>query len=269
MQLKLGLMKNTELAAWFNITPKTYENARKNYLTKLETFAKFTVVRGGVMIDKIIIDTYIKNIDDDVKLYLQEVKNAEDNITSLTGISEVLCNQEEFSHVSVETMRGRMRRAGEKAFGITVEPESRGLYGSREYVWAIKLYDRPNHYRNFTEQEKKEFDALTEGFYSTSAERIQKEALLERAYREDNSMTKEEYFKKKEELGLDTFSEVIWQFKIRTGLQIVHATAHEIDQEYMDSARYQAPFLFITFLPNFGSAHQHYPHVTASLIPNT
>ena len=236
MQLKLGLMKNAELAKWFDITEKTYTNNRLGYLEKLTPFAEFTVVRGGVSISQIYIDTYIKNLDDDVKLYLQEVKRAEDNLTSISGISELLCETEEFAAVPLRTMKDRMSRAGKKAFGITAEPESRGLYGSREYVWAIKLYDRPNHYRNFTEQEKKEFDALTEGFYSTSAERIQKEALLERAYREDNSMSKEEYFKKKEELGLDTFSEVIWQFKARTGLQVVHATAHEIDQEYMESA---------------------------------
>ena len=49
-------------------------------------------------------------------------------------------------------------------------------------------------------------------------------------------MTKEEYFQRKEDLNLDTFSEVIWLFKERTGLQVVHATEHEIDQEYMESA---------------------------------
>ena len=236
MQLKLGLMKNAELAQWFNITPKTYENARKSYLTKLELFAHFTIVRGGVVIEKIIIDTYIKNMDDDVKLYLAEVKKAEDHITSLSGMSELLCSTKEFADVPVATMRGRMRRAGEVAFGITVDPESRGIYGSREYVWAIKLYDKPNHYRNFTTVEKQLFDELTESFYSTNIERIQKAALLEAAYRDSDAMTKEEYFKQKENLNLETFSEVIWLFKQRTGLQVVHATDHDIDVAYEESA---------------------------------
>lgn len=236
MQLKLGLMKNAELAQWFGISPKTYENSRKAYLTKLEPFAKFTIVRGGVMIESILIDTYIKNMDDDVKLYLKEVKKAEDHITSLSGMSELLCSTEEFAHVSVATMKGRMRRAGEVAFGITIDPESRGLYGSREYVWAIKLYDRPNHYRTFTTTEKQLFDELTEGFYSTNAERAQKAALLEAVYRDSDVMTKEEYFRQKQNLNLDTFSEVIWLFKKRTGLQVVHATDHEIDSAYEESA---------------------------------
>lgn len=236
MQLTTGIMKNADIAKWFGVTEKTYTNHRKSYLTKLEAFATFSIVRGGVMIESVIIDTYIKNMDDDVKLYLQEVQAAEDNLTSLSGISERLCSTVEFSAVPLATMRGRMRRAGEKAFGITLDVESRGLYGTREYVWAIKLYDKPNHYRNFTLQEKELFDELTENFYATNATRIQKEALLERAYREDSSMSKEEYFQKKADLGLDCFSEILWRFKERTGLQIVHATAHEIDEEYRESA---------------------------------
>lgn len=236
MQLQLGLMKNAALAAWFEVTEKSYTNNRLGYLEKLKPFADYTVVRGGVVIEKIYIDTYIKNLDDDVKLYLQEVLRAEDNITSISGISEQLCNTKEYSDIPLSTMKKRMNRAGKKAFGITVDPESRGLYGSREYVWAIKLYDRPSHYRNFSLEEKEVFDALTEGFYSTNVERVQKAALLEQAYRDDSSMTKEEYFQRKEDLNLDTFSEIIWLFKERTGLQVVHATEHEIDQEYMESA---------------------------------
>ena len=236
MQLKLGIMKNAELAQWFNITLGTYENARKAYLKKLEPFAQFTVVRGGVVIERIIIDTYVKNMDDDVKLYLQEVRNAEDNISSLSGMSEKLCATDEFANVPVATMRGRLRRAGEKAFGITAEEDSRGIYGSREYVWAIKLYDAPNHYRYMTLEEESIFDALLSSFYAKAPERIKRAALLEEAFKSDNEMTKEQYFKEKERLNLDIFYDVINLFKQETGLQVVHATAHEIDQAYLEGA---------------------------------
>ena len=154
MVLEARVMTNSELAQWFNITLKTFTNDRKKYLKKLEYFAEFVVVFGGVSIQKVYIEKYIKNLDGDVKLYLEEVKKAEDNITSISGMSEALCATAEYSDVSIRTMEGRMSRAGKKAFGITIDPESRGLYGSREYVWAIKLYDRPNHYRNLSIQEK-------------------------------------------------------------------------------------------------------------------
>lgn len=210
MTLTLGVMKKKELAAWFGITEKTFENKRKAYLSKLEPFAKFTEIRGGVMIEEIYIPTYVKNLDDDVKLYLQEVQKAEDNITSVSGISEVLCAKEEFNNTTFKTMEGRMRRAGIKAFGITKDEESRGIYGSREYVWAIKLYDTPNHYRYMTKEEEQRFDEIITSFYASSADRIKKAALLEEAFKSDETMTKEQYFEAKERLNLNVFTDVIW-----------------------------------------------------------
>lgn len=174
MTLKLGIMKKKELAAWFGVTEKSFENARKKYLQKLEPFAKFIEIRGGVMIEEIYISTFVKNLDNDVNLYLQEVQRAEDNITSVSGISEILCAKEEFNDITFETMRGRMTRAGVKAFGVTKEEDSRGIYGSRKYIWAIKLYDMPNHYRYMTREEELRFDEIVTDFYSTSAERVKK-----------------------------------------------------------------------------------------------
>ena len=236
MKLRLGNMKNAELAEWFNITSKTFENSRKKYLCKLETFAKFTLVRGGVFIEDIFIDTYIKNLDDDVKIYLEEVRKAEDNITSISGISECLLLQEEFNDISLDTMRGRMRRAGIKAFGNTIDEDSKGLYGSRRYVWAIKLYDKPNHYRYMTQEEENIFDQYLSGYYLSEPQRIKKMASLEEAFKNSSSMTKEEYFKEKDQLNLNLFYDVISQFKKATGLQVVHATAHEIDLQYQNNA---------------------------------
>lgn len=48
-------------------------------------------------------------------------------------------------------------------------------------------------------------------------------------------MTKEEYFQAKERLNLNVFFDVIQRFKIETSLQIVKATAHEIDAQYRES----------------------------------
>lgn len=60
MILKLGTMKKKELATWFGITEKSFENARKKYLQKLESFAKFIEIRGGVIIEEIYIPTFVK-----------------------------------------------------------------------------------------------------------------------------------------------------------------------------------------------------------------
>lgn len=234
MQLHLGRMKGAELAEWFGIGLKSYQNARKAYLAKLEDFCEFQEGRGCVDILAIYYPEYIKNLDGDAKLYLTIVKQSQDQLCSISGIAELL--REEFKDCSLDGLIKRMRKAGIKAFGVTKEEDSRGMYGSREYVWAIKLYDAPNHYRYMTPEEEARFDEIISGFYTTQPERVKKAALLEQSFKEDNTMTKEEYFKKKEALNLNVFYDVIKLFKKETGLQVVHATAHEIDEMYLDSA---------------------------------
>lgn len=62
MRLKLGKMTNAELAAWFNITAKSFENCRKKKLKELELFARFKSIRGGVEILEIYEDQYVKTL---------------------------------------------------------------------------------------------------------------------------------------------------------------------------------------------------------------
>jgi hypothetical protein len=214
MKLKLGFMTNQELADWFGITLKTLTNTKKIYMERLEPFAKFKTVRGGVVIEEISIEKYIKNLNDDVRFYLEEVKKANDNLASIAGISEALiANSPEFHDCSFSTLKRRMRKAGIKAFGVTVDPESKGIYGSREYAWVIKLYDKPNHYRHLTAEENELFLSLIKAYCADAPEKIQQAALLEEAYRSSDDMTKEEYFTRKEALEIDYFVDIIRLFK--------------------------------------------------------
>lgn len=236
MILQLGFMSGSDLAKWFGIKYKTYTDSRLLYLAKLESFAKFNIVRGGVNIEEVYIEEYVKNLTDDVKVYLEEVKKAPDHLASITGISKSLYGQPGFEGISIRTIEGRMAKAGKQAFGITAEEDSYGIYGSREYVWAIKLYDKVNHYRFLTPEEDQIFTELLQNLFMDEPERVKKMFLLEEAFRHSKDMTKEEYFAQKEALNLNVFKDVIAQFRERTGEQLVHATAHEIDMAYRDSA---------------------------------
>ena len=62
MELRIGIMKNKELAEWFGITLKSFTNARKSKLEELTNFATFDVIRGGVDIKEVIRPTYIREI---------------------------------------------------------------------------------------------------------------------------------------------------------------------------------------------------------------
>ena len=216
MVLQLGVMTNQELADWFQVKHKTFVDGRKGYLQKLQPFAEFQIIRGGVLITKVNIEEYVKNLNDDVNVYLEAVKQAPDNIASIKGISQTLEGQPGFEDISIRTIEGRMSRAGEKAFGVTVEKESRGIYGSREYIWAVKLYDRPNHYRELTEEEDTLFEKLIEEMYDVDARKIKVSMLLDEEFF-NTEMTKEEYKEHRERInymGINFFSDVIQKFKI-------------------------------------------------------
>lgn len=230
MELKLGIMTNKELAEWFEVSPKTFSNKRKFYLEKLKEFCQFSEgsKRGQYIIEEIYYPIYIKNLNGDEEVYLKLVKEADEHLTSISGMAEVLSCTEEYRQSSIGSIKYRMRKAGVAGFGITRDDSSYGKYGSRKYVWAIKLYDRDNHYRHLTEEEEKIFDELITAVYMSEPERVKKAALLEKTFKEDKDMTKEEYFEQKELLGLDVFYDVIRKFTDKTGLQIVHATEHDI-----------------------------------------
>lgn len=235
MELRLGKMTSREIAAWMDISYNTYRTRKQKYLTQLKEFARYREVYGGVEILEIYLPTYVKNLNTDVAIYFEQVKNATDNLTSLSGMAEALVQTDEFYGTSVETMRQRMRKAGETAFGVTDEEGSRGIYGSREYIWCVKLNDRPNHYRCLTAEEEKIFNDLIKAVYSSDVERIKKIMLLEETFK-TSKMTKEEYFEKKDRMNLNCFAEVLGYFLKETGYQIVRATHHDIDPKYLDSA---------------------------------
>lgn len=235
MELKIGKMSSRDLATWFDISYNTYRNAKAKYLEKLKPFARFQEVYGGVQIEEVYIPTYVKKLSGDVEVYLKCVKEANDNLTSITGMVEDLRQSNQWSDISEHTLRARLSRAGEVAFGTTKEEDSRGIYGSREYVWCIKLHDKPNHYRYLTVEEEKIFNDLIQTVYSSDVERIKKIMLLEETFK-TSKMTKEEYFEKKDRMNLNCFAEVLGYFLEATGYQIVRATHHDIDPKYLDSA---------------------------------
>ncbi len=230
MELKLGKMSTQELADWMGIKIKTFRDNATKKLEELSKFCKFTRVYGGVIIEEIYISKFVKNLNDDVKIYLEKVKTAVNHLATVSGIVKELMQTDEYADYSYGTLIYRMTKAGKDGFGVTADVSSRGIYGSRRYVWAIKCFDRENHYRYLTQEEQELFDSLTTAYYSSNenAHKIQAEKLLDKAYQEADEMDKEEYFSLKEELGLDTFKDVIENFYMHTGHLIVKATEHEI-----------------------------------------
>ena len=229
-RLKMGIMKNEELAAWFGIALGTYRNNAKVYLEKLKKYADFERIRGGVNITKIHLNKYIKNYDvRDAAYFNQEIERCnreQDGLASISGIARKV--KKEMEELNLLTERQLERRFSDVAlihYGEYGSVEG-GITGVREREWAIKLDDY-NGYRSLTEDEWKLFVEITGRLYSTEAEKIIKKKKLEKQLRK-REIEVEEYFEKIDEQGLDTFPQVLMEFKAKTGYQIVLASKYQI-----------------------------------------
>lgn len=228
--LRLGKMTTRELASWMGIKYETWRISPDKRWKKLMEFCQFDKIYGGAIIKKIKYPYFSKNPQQDIDAYYQVVKNTDNHLCTISGISEVLNKHDDnYKDLTIRQVQRRMSGAGKVAFGQTKDEQSEGIYGSRHYVWAIKESGRPNSYRNFTEREYELFKRLTASLYSDKSDKVIELALLDQRFRFNDDMTKQEYFMARDQKELDLFYDVIALFKERTGLQIVRATQHELN----------------------------------------
>lgn len=149
----------------------------------------------------------------------------QDGLSTVAGMSRKLMQAGEFN--SFSTAKRHMSRAGNLLFGKVENMHGEGILGSRDAVWGIKLDDY-NHYRLMTEEEENEFNEMLKIYYSSNPEKIKQAALLDVEYKNSDSMTKEEYYNKREMLGLELFGDCIYKFMEKTGLLVVHCTKHDL-----------------------------------------
>ena len=228
--LKMGKMGTQEIADWFGIAKKTYTNSIPRYLEKLKEYADFERVRGGVIIKKIYFTEYIKNYSfKDADYFNQEIERCnkeQDGLASISGIARKVKKEmeglEDLSQIQIQRRFSDVARIHYGEYG-SIEG---GVTGIREREWAIKLDDY-NGYRSLTEDEWELFVEITGRLYSTEAEKIIKKKKLEKRLRK-REIEVEEYFEKIDEEGLDTFPQVLMEFKAKTGYQIVLASKYQI-----------------------------------------
>lgn len=239
MNLKLGKMTTKELAEWMGIKYGSFRNNTEKRYKILEQYCKFKRVYGGIEVEEIYVSTYSGDLEShDIRVYLEEVRQAPNHLVSISGITRKAQHErEEYQDIAFNTARNRFSKAGLHSFGKTNFQEDRcaysGPYGYREYVWAVKISDM-NEYRYMSEEEEKYFDKTLEYFFQLPAEKIKTMALLDEALK-NGELDIQEYFNKKENLGLDSFKEVINKMLNDCGILIVRCTRHEITKEPRES----------------------------------
>ena len=228
--LKIGIMTNEELAHWFGVTLGTYKNSAKKYLEKLQKYADFERVRGGANIIEIHFKQYIKNYNfNDGDYFNKEIERCtkeQNGLASIAGIARKAQKEvEEFNNLSNIQIQRRFSEVALVHYGDYNDMIG-GFTGVRERDWAIKIDDY-NHYRALTEDEYNLFIEIAGGFYTKDAEKLIKKKKLEEQLK-DGEIDVDTYFDKVELYELDNFSDILLEFKARTGCQIVLASKYMI-----------------------------------------
>lgn len=228
--LRLGKMSSREIAEWMGITYGTYKNSSQKRLEYLKNFAKFIPCYGGVMIEEIYLDTFVKDISEDDKVYVNEIKQCNEGLSSVAGmIRKLKLENNEYKDISEDTLYKRMSKAGNRIFGKTIEKDSKGTHGDRHYVWAIRV-DKYNHYRKMTEEERVIYKQLLKEYCTDekTQEEIEQDALVLDAFK-NHEITAQEYAEYKL-YSCSFFTEVISKFKEQTGYLLVRTTKHELEE---------------------------------------
>lgn len=227
-QLQLGKISTKELADWFGYSYNTFRSKKKPILLEhLKDYCDFELYRGYILVKEIYIDEYEGDLSQDVQTYLEEVRKYP--LNSISNIANSIIINPQYAHLSEKQREKRMRKAGVTGFGVTAEELSKGIYGSREYVWAVKLVEGSKPYRYMTTDEEGKFRSHIKEIFDSKMEVVEKMALLDKEF-ETTSMTKDQYLNHKDRIAFkETFSSVLYRFKQETGLTLVRATQHEIE----------------------------------------
>ena len=225
MELHLGKMSSQEIAEWMGISYTTFKQNHKKKLEYLENFAKFEVYHGGIDIQEIYISEYVKKLSEEDLYYINAIKETDNGLATISGITRKLKkDKKEFYDIAEKTLYKRMSKAGERTFGKTHDPESKGTHGTRHYIWAIKV-DNYNHYRLMTQAERTIYEQIRDQYCKDKSKNIEQMALLLDAYKR-GEISAEEYADNSFELSF--FGEVLFNFKVQTGYQLVRVTEHEL-----------------------------------------
>lgn len=228
--LRCGKMSTREIAQWMNVNYSTFRNNKKQKLDDLRRFCDFEQVYGGVNILQIYNPIYQKALSSDEKVFLEEIQNTGNGLSSVAGMSRKLIRyNSDYRTLTENNVEKRMGKVNKNLFG-EYEKNSKqafGRMGSRKYVYAIKISDF-NKYRCLTDEEMDTFKHILKSICGKQIDKIMESMLLDEAFK-NSDMTKEEYLLKRERFDLDLFPHVLKQFKKETGKTVVRIQEYQVN----------------------------------------
>lgn len=201
MEIKQGdVLTLKDLAVFFDKAYSTIRNNKNKWLQLFNSFCNYHIdKRKRIVIDEVIFSTYEKyqidayrilsylynRLSDAEKQEQLDIKERDETnyrMNSFSGMASVLKEiySKDYGLLSDRSIIRKVKRIADKYFGTTINPKkeytfkelieiTEGIYGVKNYVWAIKLEGK-NEYRALSADEIKLFNKCLKNYFFPQSE---------------------------------------------------------------------------------------------------
>lgn len=200
MEIKRGdKLTLKDLAVFFNISYSTIKHTKEKRLQLFNSFCDYHLEGKKIVIDEVIFSTYEKyqidayrilsylydrlsNAEKQEQLDIDERDEINYRMNSFSGMASILKEiySRDYGLLSDRSIITKVKRVADKYFGTTINPKkeytfkelieiTEGIYGIKNYVWAIKLEGK-NEYRALSEDERKLFNKCLKNYFFPQSE---------------------------------------------------------------------------------------------------
>lgn len=200
MEIKRGdKLTLKDLAVFFNISYSTIKHTKEKRLQLFNSFCDYHLEGKKIVIDEVIFSTYEKyqidayrilsylydrlsNAEKQEQLDIDERDEINYRMNSFSGMASILKEiySKDYGLLSDRSIITKVKRVADKYFGTTINPKkeytfkelieiTEGIYGIKNYVWAIKLEGK-NEYRALSEDERKLFNKCLKNYFFPQSE---------------------------------------------------------------------------------------------------
>ena len=201
MEIKQGdVLTLKDLAVFFDKSYGTIRNNKNKWLQLFNSFCNYHIdKRKRIVIDEVIFSTYEKyqidayrilsylydrlsDAEKQEQLDMDERDEINYRMNSFSGMASILKEiySKDYGLLSDRSIITKVKRIADKYFGTTINPKkeytfkelieiTEGIYGVKNYVWAIKLEGK-NEYRALSAEEIKLFNKCLKNYFFPQSE---------------------------------------------------------------------------------------------------
>lgn len=188
-----------DLAVFFNISYSTIKHTKEKRLQLFNSFCDYHLEGKKIVIDEVIFSTYEKyqidayrilsylygrlsDVEKQEQLDIEERDETNYRMNSFSGMASVFKEiySKDYGLLSDRSIITKVKRIADKYFGTTINPKkeytfkelieiTEGIYGVKNYVWAIKLEGK-NEYRALSAEEIKLFNKCLKNYFFPQSE---------------------------------------------------------------------------------------------------